>query len=154
MYVEKGQIEQIIRLSAEAEYAEKIFSSKYFPYGVDASEMFNHRDTTEYEKCVETEKKLIEYIKSLSYDAVLDVEALMTYGREIDQYGSFANVKKLVSEDFFEDNRILDSSESFSLYRRNVEDMYPSESGIAEAAAYLSEKPLSRYLKHCLEIFF
>ena len=79
--------------------------------------------------------ELCAYLKDIEYSALLDVEALMLYGREL-MYG--------------------DGLESFEDIYRSVYDEWGGKNGDKEMAiAYIAGKtPLAQYLESAIEVLY
>ena len=74
--------------------------------------------------------QLVDYMRELTYDEILTVEALMLYGRDIEIYGE-------------------DGAESLAYWLEYVQDEWGGDKGNADdAIAYITGKlPLSTYLE-------
>lgn len=152
MVITQVQLQQIIRLSRNEQMAFDIFMERHFPSGaISVVDYLNFATTPEYLDYQRAEEELQTYIAHMNYDAVLDLETLMEYGRELSECGGIENLRYMVDEDLSERVDLLDSQKSFSDIRDYYFSIYPSPDGIELAAAYLAGKPLVKYLGYAME---
>lgn len=136
MILTKDEIQRVIQLANEFNDASERFTGKYFPDGIiDLGKSFGLSDSTP-EGIAEDEKfhEILNYVMSLDYEKILDLEALMLYGRDGDKdqdpISEFKSVRDWLAENY------RDSSE---------------DSKFMAADYIVSKSPLVEYLESALE---
>ncbi len=152
MIVTKNQLLDIIQLSQKKQAAHTNFMDKYFPSGaIGASDLFKYEDTPESCEYDQAEDELRNYLNQLDYEAILDIEALMDYGRELSQYDGISNLRRLIDDEYTDRTELLNSKKYFTNVRKWFAQSYPSPEGKSDAVIYLAEKSLVQYLPYAME---
>jgi hypothetical protein len=79
--VQKQIVTTVIQLASKRREANSILSDKYYPNGVSLTDFSKYQKTPEgqeYQKC---EKALDDYLASLSYADIKDLQTIMYLGR-------------------------------------------------------------------------
>lgn len=152
MTVTKEQLFEIIKRSEKEQTSNKKFGSKYFPTGsVGIEDYLKYMDTHEFYEYEKAKNDLKNYLNSLDYEAILDIEALMDYGRELSQYDGISNLRRLIEDEYTERTELVRAEDYFATTRRYFAQSYPSPEGKSDAITYLSGKPLAQYLSYAME---
>ena len=97
-------------------------------------------------------KELHSYLTQLDYKAILDLEALMVYGRELNSYGGIDELQTWIRE--HRSNRIdlLSPTKRFETLRNDFARSYPSPDGKSDAVSYIHGKSiLNHYLYYAMD---
>lgn len=98
------------------------------------------------------EKELRSYLTQLDYNTILDLEALMTYGHELNYYGGIDELQTWIRE--HRSNRIdlLSPTKRFETLRHDFAHSYPSPDGKFDAVSYIHGKYfLKDYLYYAMD---
>lgn len=152
MTVTKEQLLEIIKRSEKKAVLNKIFHDKYFPEGsIKVGDYFKYEDTSEFCEYEKAKNNLESYLNGLNYEAIIDIEALMDYGRELSQYDGISNLRRLIEDEYTERTELVRAEDYFATTRRYFAQSYPSPEGKSDAITYLSGKPLAQYLSYAME---
>ena len=132
----------------------RVFSSE------DLFRSFHERmlnSTPEAQMVNAAKKELVEYMMSFTYDEVLDLEALMDYGRSLLNAGAFNGI----NDEFINNLRssepnseLLSPQKYISGSKWYFENIYKAPDGKHSAVHYMIEKDtFSRYLSYALDAF-
>lgn len=80
--VSKVIVNKVIHLASNRKNSERLFMSKYYPNGVSMASTSKYNNTSEYQQYKADEKDLDDYLESLEYDDIKDLQTLMYLGRE------------------------------------------------------------------------
>lgn len=110
--------------------------------------------TLESEARNAAEKRLVEYMMSFTHDEILDLEALMDYGRSLRNAGAYDGVDQAFISDLRNSDpfsELLIPSKYISQSRRYFENMYKSPEEKTSAIHYMIEKgSFPQYLQYAL----
>lgn len=152
MIVTREQLLDIIRISNDKQIAITTFENKYFPSRrIGAGDFFKYTDTPEFRQYQSIADMLRDYLNQLEYDAILDIEALMDYGRELSYYHGISNLRELTENNEENNSELLRPKNYFTNARAFFAQTYPSPMGAHDAVIYLSGKPLAQYLTYAME---
>lgn len=87
------------------------------------------------------------FLKSLKSDELLDLYALVEYGRELSTYGGIEKLHREIVGGLSDRRDLLDGDEYLRKIKREREEDSKSLYVYSDFAAYLVEKPISLYLK-------
>lgn len=75
-------VDEVIKYARKRESFEHTYSKTYFPRRIKMSELDKYSDTVEYKNCQESRKALENYLDSLNYDVIKELQVLMYLGRD------------------------------------------------------------------------
>ena len=124
----------------------------------DMMESFRERKenkTPEAKAYNSADTALEAYMMSLTYEEILDLEAMIDYGRDLYAAGAHRGIDQEFIE-YLKDSEdtatLLFPAEILCQIRQQLQDMYPSEEGKSDAVDYMiSKNLLSDYLRCALE---
>lgn len=152
MTVTKEQLFEIIKRSEKEQTSNKKFDSKYFPTGsVGIEDYLKYMDTHEFYEYEKAKNDLKNNLNGLDYEAILDIEALMVYGRELSVYEGISRLRKLIEDEMNDSVELLNPQKYLVNARSHFAQSYPSSEGKSAAVTYLVEKPLAQYLSYAME---
>lgn len=153
MFITQEQIHQVIQLAQAVQVADDVFHNKYFPNKVIRLEEYEaHMNTPEFLRLDEAKQKLRHYLSQLDYMAILDLEGVMQYGRELASYDGLDGLRRLIGNGQSDRSDLLDAKGSFASARSHFATTYPSPDGKMLAIDFLMGKmDLYKYLRYAAD---
>lgn len=127
MTIPETVVRKVISLAKAANQANEQYLDKFFSDGIISFGVDRHEDSPEYKDYKQKNMELYEFVESLEYPYILDLEALMSLGRG--DGGTFESARQYFGSSF------------------------PDASQSSSAVGYLTSKsPLGEYLEEALHI--